>query len=393
MSRSSSQVTSPNLNLGDGTVSGPVSPRTLSSSADENFHRDESFPPFQFLNTTAGMPMETPLYQYAKEPTTSTGTVIVDDNGDMPNGQGYSDIQSDQLMPYQNMFQIFPFVQDPWTEPSMNPTPESLSPSDRPAPLSMEQQLGAGEAQRVANYQNSMRALEYRWLNGLSPNMVSNGSFPTIPHDLGYQDSNQNGKDDLYYKSERSSASGDIPGLCVGHGDDALAFTGGNQDDESPRYMKWEDASDEDVQAQLSQPLAGTSAFMANEGPSEFTFDSVPSRSKALFSTSRTAPRPSPLAPQSMTTIKKRKQRGTAVSSVENNQKPLQIVQEDGQGGSFASADFISPPRGARRKGPLSLAGRANAGMRRKNKDTCVQCRLNKRKVCFNNIILATLEI
>lgn len=392
MPRFSSQVTSPNLNLGDGpiegTVSGPVSPRTLSSSADEKFHSDESLPSFHLLNTT-GLPMETPFYQYPKGSTAPTDTVIVDDNGNIPSGQEYSDIQSDQLMPYQNMFQTFPFVQDSWTEGTVNPTPESLSPADNPVPLTMEQQLGTGEAQGFANYQNSMRALELRWLNGLSPpNMVSNESFPTIPHDLGYQDPNQNGKDDLHYKSESSSASGDIPGLCVGHGDDTLAFTEGNLDDENTRYAKWEDASDGDPQAQLSQPLTNTSALMTHDRPSVFTFDSVPSRSKASFPASqRTTPKPSPLALQSMATIKKRKQRGTSISLTENNQKPLQIVQEDGQGGSFASADFISPPRGARRKGPLSLAGRANAGMRRKNKDTCVQCRLNKRKVRFPFIL------
>jgi hypothetical protein len=86
---------------------------------------------------------------------------------------------------------------------------------------------------------------------------------------------------------------------------------------------------------------------------------------------------------QSAATVRKRKNRNSANSSDKSQVKPLQIVQEDGQGGAIASADFVSPPRGARRKGPLSMVGRANAGMRRKNKDTCVQCRLNKRKVSF----------
>lgn len=60
--------------------------------------------------------------------------------------------------------------------------------------------------------------------------------------------------------------------------------------------------------------------------------------------------------------------------------KPLRIVHEDGRGGSISSEDVLHQPRGARRKGPLTTVGRANAGLRRKNKDTCVQCRLNKRK-------------
>lgn len=380
--RSSSHDTPPNFHLADGpvegTVSGTVSPRTLSSSADENFHSDESLPPFQMLNNTAGMPMEAPLYQYSKEPTTATGTVIVDDTGEIPNGHGYSDAQPDQLMPFQNMFQFFPFTADPWADATMNSTPENVSPTDTSG-LSMGQQIGAGQAQRLANYQNSMRSLELRWLNGLPPHMVPNGPFPTTPQDLGYQNS-QVGKG-LHYKSETSSVSGDFPGVYVGASDDAPAFADRNLDGDNTQHTKWEGASDEDV----PQPLTNTPTFVVSEGPSDFAINSVPARSKGPSGASqRASTRPPPLALQSVATVRKRKQRSSTLPSEQNPPKPLQIVQEDGQGGSVASADFISPPRGARRKGPLSLAGRANAGMRRKNKDTCVQCRLNKRKVCYS---------
>ncbi len=98
------------------------------------------------------------------------------------------------------------------------------------------------------------------------------------------------------------------------------------------------------------------------------------------------------LAMQSVATVRKRKNRAAGSSMDQALPKPLQIVQEDGQGGSIASADFVSPPRGARRKGPLSMVGRANAGLRRKNKDTCVQCRLNKRKVSLKKVSLSITE-
>lgn len=392
-SRSSSHGTPPNFHLADapveGTVSGTVSPRTLSSSADENFHPDEPLPSFQLLNSTAGMPMGAPLYQYSKESTASTRTVIVDDTGEMPNGHGYSDVQSDPLMPFQNMFPFIPLVPDPWADATMNTTTETASPTDRSAPLPMGQPIATDEAQGLADYQNPMKSLELRWLNGLPPHLGFNGPFPANPQELSYQDRCQVGKDTWNYKSETSSVSGDFPGVCTGVNNGSPGFAEGNLGATNPRYMKWEDTSDEDVAADLSQPLTNTPAFVVSEDPSNFTVNSLPPRSKAPSATSqRTSSRSTPLSLQSVATVRKRKQRAAPIPSEQSNQKPLQIVQEDGQGGSIASADFISPPRGARRKGPLSLAGRANAGMRRKNKDTCVQCRLNKRKVC--NIYIST---
>lgn len=89
-----------------------------------------------------------------------------------------------------------------------------------------------------------------------------------------------------------------------------------------------------------------------------------------------------PLLCQPASTVRKRRQRNSIMGVEQPPQpKPLQIVQEDGMGGSISSEDFVAPPRGARRKGPLSIQSRVNAGARRKNKDTCVQCRLSKRKV------------
>lgn len=374
-SRCSSQVTSPKFSLPDGTVSSTVSPRTLPSSTDENLHPDESWPRFQLFNSSAaGMSTDASLfYPYAKEPAASTGTVIVDDSGDMANGQGLPDAHSD-LMCFQNMHmpQIFPFATDSLADATVNPT-AGAPPAEEPIPLSTIPPVGAKGANGFAD-QASMQSFDLPGPNGIP---ASGASFLPISQDIGFDD--PVGQDSLQYKSESSSVSGDFPGLYEfpysGTSDDAPAFADRSFDGDSLQYGKWS-ASDDDAPPEAPQQLP-TTAFMVSEELPESPVNPLPSRSKTA--SQRTATKP-PLAVQSVATVRKRRQRSGGFS--ENSAKPLQIVQEDGQGGSIASSDFISPPRGARRKGPLTTAARANAGMRRKNKDTCVQCRLNKRKVC-----------
>ncbi|OJD11397.1 hypothetical protein AJ78_07832 [Emergomyces pasteurianus Ep9510] len=58
----------------------------------------------------------------------------------------------------------------------------------------------------------------------------------------------------------------------------------------------------------------------------------------------------------------------------------IQIVQEDGLGGSLEPSAYIPAIPRARRNGPLTLDGRRNAAMRRKDKSVCVWCRLAKKK-------------
>lgn len=65
---------------------------------------------------------------------------------------------------------------------------------------------------------------------------------------------------------------------------------------------------------------------------------------------------------------------------------PLQIVQEDGQGGSVSGSSYkLTVASRARRMGPLSNTGRRDAAMRRKHKNVCVWCRLAKKKVIFHS--------
>lgn len=59
----------------------------------------------------------------------------------------------------------------------------------------------------------------------------------------------------------------------------------------------------------------------------------------------------------------------------------IQIVQEDGLGGAIAPSACMPPVARARRNGPLTLDGRRDAAMRRKDKSVCAWCRLAKKKV------------
>ncbi|KAE8371021.1 hypothetical protein BDV26DRAFT_154473 [Aspergillus bertholletiae] len=375
----------------EGTVSGTVSPRTLPSSADDNFQLDESWPHYQLFNAmTAGIPMEAPslLYPYSKE-SANSNTVIVDDVGELSQGHGLSDIPPEQFLAFQNMPQPFTFnAPDVWTEPSTHPSPESMANQTTSASIPLGPELSNKELNSVRDFQTPLRSLESRWLDSLESqlpsNMTSPASLATLPQGPGFFKEEKPGQDGFQYKSESSSVSGDF---STGVYECSYSATSDDVPALAERPLD-EEASWKGIQKdepEMAQPLQSATAFMVSETPSESFFVSVPSRSRASSSAAQRATARSPaLALQSIATVRKRKQRGSNQSLDLGQPKPLQIVQEDGQGGSIASADFVSPPRGARRKGPLTMVGRANAGLRRKNKDTCVQCRLNKRK-CDGN--------
>lgn len=381
-STSTSASTSPEkFSIPDGAVEGTVSsntvsPRTLPSSADDNFHLDESWPQFQLFNpmSAAAMPVEAPsmMYPYAKEPTASNNTVILDDGvGDSSSGQGFPspEFQSEQFMPFPNVPSTYSLVTEPWSETSAHAVPENVPLPQTQVPLSMESQLASKEIGPLRDFQGSMRSLESRWLDSLEAQLPTDmnvsSAFGIIPLDSGAQ--NQ-GQDRFQYNSESSSVSDDVPAAHE------CSFSATSEEIPTFAERQLDEVKDHDSSQQ-------TTAFMVSETPSDSFLISAPSRSRASSTSQRPSNRPTPLALQSVATVRKRKPRSSNISIDQSQPKPLQIVQEDGQGGSIASADFVSPPRGARRKGPLSMAGRANAGMRRKNKDTCVQCRLNKRKV------------
>ncbi|KAJ5818445.1 hypothetical protein N7474_004036 [Penicillium riverlandense] len=360
-----------NFNYTDGTIegtgSGTISPRTIPSSTDDNFHPDESWPQFQLINSVAGLGMpETPLlYPYGKGQNPSTGAVIIDDAGEMPHGHGFSNASAEAMMSFHQIPASFPLVPEPWADLTPDMSMNNVDPAQGSIPLSMESQQPKGSSLR--EFETASRSLELRWLDGLESQLqMTAGSLQT--NASAYQKNDQT--DHVQYKSENSSVSGDLSGLyeCSysSTSDDPPAFAEHQLDED-----EWKVITPDASSPEASQPVP---AFVVTETPIELLSDK-PSKSRTSSSAGQRA-----LAIQSPATVRKRKNRNSANSSDKTPAKPLQIVQEDGQGGAIASADFVTPPRGARRKGPLSMVGRANAGMRRKNKDTCVQCRLNKRK-------------
>ncbi|PYH43283.1 uncharacterized protein BP01DRAFT_393623 [Aspergillus saccharolyticus JOP 1030-1] len=366
-----------------GTVSATISPRTLPSSADDNFHLDESWPQFQLFNTiSVGIPREAGLlYPYIKEPVASTNTVIVEDSGDLPQGQGFPDVPSDQFVQFQALPRAFAFPSaDSWPEAPAACTDDITH--QTPMSLAIGPQ-SATKGVPMRSYHAHVRSLDSRWLDSLEAQLPSNMTSPTsmsIPQEAPYfkEEPKQDG---FQYKSASSSVSGDFSTMYDPYSattDGIPAFDDRALDDE------WKDTQSDDPPSDTAQPLQNATAFMVSENPADSYYVPVDSRPRAPSAPQRAPARPQALAMQSVATVRKRKQRNLSVNLDQAQPKPLQIVQEDGQGGSIASADFISPPRGARRKGPLSMVGRANAGLRRKNKDTCVQCRLNKRK-CDGN--------
>ncbi|KAJ5586936.1 uncharacterized protein N7459_002701 [Penicillium hispanicum] len=372
-------VTSDHFNYPDVTVegsgSGTISPRTLPSSTDDNFHPDETWPQFQLFNSvTAGMPLEAPLlYPYGKGPNPSNGAVIVEDVGEMSHGQGFSDAPAEAMM-FQQVPPSFPLMPEEWPD-----LPADISLENIPGQGAFSVDMTPQHGPKDTTFQSSTRSLESRWLTSLESQLpvtqMTPASLFTTPKN------GQTGQDGFQYKSESSSESGDVPNVYEGSysatGDEPPALVERQLEDDA----QWKITTPSSGSPEESQSMPKATAFMVSETPSESLISTVPSRSKNSISASqRASGRPMPLAMQSVATVRKRKNRNAQGSMDQGQPKPLQIVQEDGQGGSIASADFVSPPRGARRKGPLSMVGRANAGLRRKNKDTCVQCRLNKRK-------------
>lgn len=326
------------------------------------------------------MPTESPLlYPCAKDyhDNSPSNPLVVEDTGEPAQNQGYADaLQPNLAMSFHQMPQ-FPLMPSSWANATSTAPAENIV----PAPEN-------GGDQTLRNFQHTLGSLEWSWLGDMDAQapVQSTASLSAGLHDLGLEQDLQNGAEvsQTQQKSENSSASGDIPGLydfpCFTASGDTPAFTQQqSHQGVDMKHAQWKDKPQAGSPS-VSPGYRAATEFV-NGAPSE-SMVHFPLRASAVPLSRRNSVTRTPLSLQSMATVKKRKQKTPSISLEQPpSTKPLQIVQEDGKGGAVASADFVSPPRGARRKGPLSTAGRANAGMRRKNKDTCVQCRLNKRKV------------
>lgn len=337
-----------------------------------------------------GMPLDAPvLYPYAKDTAGTTGTIIVDDGGELGSRGGFSDLQSHQMASFQQLSQPVQYGSEAW-QGSLNNT-TSFVPSQFPISPPLEPQSENKDVEMPV----SSAAVDQQWFTGLempvAPSLTT--SFPPVSKGPGAYDESQQVKSEPQNETQSPSLPEDVSGVLQSSysvtNDSIGAFADHQVKEENSQALEWKDSSPDDASSETSPVFPKISAFMVSQGSSDIPQTSFPSNPGSVTTTavSHGGARHIPLALQPASAARKRKQRESVMNVEQINQpKPLQIVQEDGLGGSISSEDFVSPPRGARRKGPLSTIGRANAGLRRKNKDTCVQCRLNKRKVCFESI-------
>jgi hypothetical protein len=352
-------------------VGGPFGSRVLPVSSRESRNLDESWTQFHSTDAVAGMPMNASVfYSFAKNPTGSTGTVIIDDTDDLVRGGAFCDVQSDQI-PLEHLSNNFQNGGDAWSTPLISATSYSISPP-----------LESFGDEKDLDLEVPELAVDPRWFADTvdrrsRPTLVS--TIPVPSPNLDFYDGSQKATE-----LEHGPGSPSLPEDVLGRFDtwySASSFAERQVKEEESPNMEWDHSPTEDSPLDTSKSLSTESISNSSRNSLELSPIGLPSICEGVPATTRpNKVRPARLVFQSVTRRRKQKNAATVVEQI-HQPKPLQIVQEDGQGGAIASEDFVSPPRGARRKGPLSTVGRANAGLRRKNRDTCVQCRLNKRKV------------
>lgn len=214
---------------------------------------------------------------------------------------------------------------------------------------------------------------------------MSVGSFPVLPQDVSVYGRPQPVKPEPHMGSRSPSIHSNGVAVSI-DSDNSIASSNLSLTsesivkDEQLQILQWDEPVSPEKSLESSPVFPKVNGFMVSEDTSDIPQMSLEQERRNIVGSRHT---PSAFQPASV--ARKRKHRNSSIVNIDQIQqpRPLQIVQEDGLGGAIPSEDFVCPPRGARRKGPLTIVGRANAGLRRKNKDTCVQCRLNKRKVCF----------
>ncbi|KAA8641761.1 Zn(II)2Cys6 transcription factor domain-containing protein [Aspergillus tanneri] len=376
-----------------GTIGATVNSRSL-LSADDSFHLDKSCPHYQlFNNMAAGVSLEAPLlYRYTKGFTTAGNTVIVKDVGNLPQDTGLSYSPPGQFLSFQNSSQAFQFPStETWDEPSTSLSADQ-KPNQVPNEIPIAVSTGSRQLNKGLNALCSIHeptlSLESCSLQSLESQLPINmpaAPLPLAELDPSFCGENNGEEDGSQYNLESLFGSGDFSAIyeCSysAASDEIPAFPERKLDEDST----WNVSQNGDAApSEIIPRLRGARALVVGETAPENLLTPAPSMSRAPSNVAqRLTPRPQSLGLQSVATVRKRKQCGPSLS-LDSQPNLLQIVQENGQNGSIASADFDSPLRRARRTGPLTMVGRTNAGLRRRKKDTCVQCRLRKRK-CDGN--------
>lgn len=313
--------------------------------------------------------------QYPKNALGRNATVIVDD-GERGMDAGLTDYQrARSLSAYQRLRQSVSYnhnvghnKQHGWRNSVSYPT--SFAPTQFPISPPLEAQSETSMPGATLNQQ---------WF----PNTdMSVGPFAVLPQDVSVYSRPQPVKPEPQSGSRSPSihSNGVAVSIDLNHSiaSSGLPLSTENSVKDEQIILQWDEPVSPEKSLESSPEFPKVNGFMVSEDTSD-----IPQISLEQERRNHVGSRRAPSAFQPASVARKRKQRNSSIVNIDQIQqpRPLQIVQEDGLGGAISSEDFVCPPRGARRKGPLTIVGRANAGLRRKNKDTCVQCRLNKRKV------------
>ncbi|PCG96285.1 Hypothetical protein PENO1_030890 [Penicillium occitanis (nom. inval.)] len=360
-------------------VGGTFSPRTH-QSVDDNLLSDNAWSQFQLSHTNGlVMPLDS-VYsnQYPKNALGRNATVIVDD-GERAMDAGLTDYQrARSFSAYQRLRQSVSYnhnvshnKQHGWRNSVSYPT--SFAPTQFPISPPLEAQSETSMPGATLNQQ---------WF----PNAdMSVGPFAVLPQDVSVYSRPQPVKPEPQTGSRSPSihSNGVAVSLDLNNSiaNSGLPLSTENSVKDEQLILQWDEPVSPEKSLESSPEFPKVNGFMVSEDTSD-----IPQMSLEQERRNHVGSRHTPSAFQPASVARKRKQRNSSIVNIDQIQqpRPLQIVQEDGLGGAISSEDFVCPPRGARRKGPLTIVGRANAGLRRKNKDTCVQCRLNKRK-CDGN--------
>ncbi|PGH17935.1 hypothetical protein AJ79_00834 [Helicocarpus griseus UAMH5409] len=303
-----------------------------------------------------------------------------------PHEQSFASDHPSRFQPVHESEGFFQDLRRSWPSPSsLEEEPASRPLTYKQTTIQTDDDASSAEEKRAAgDYSVSyfpLPGIEYPVCVGYPDPDAVTSPLPDSSSKLSTPDSLDQENNQYYFVPKKEPRY--VPDKSDGLFSDAHFFLdGGSQGAPSGQYTQWRNDSPVEELHSLSQTAQTSPLSDTREELPSYT-STPPERS---FDITLTGP-PSkgashkPNQGKRATTTRKRKSRD--VGEVEN--KPvktmaIQIVQEDGLGGSLEPSACIPAVPRARRNGPLSLDGRRDAAMRRKDKSVCVWCRLAKKK-------------
>lgn len=262
------------------------------------------------------------------------------------------------------------------TDAQLQSTAQAHIPTPRVSPPS----LSAGNDQSLRN--NGPSCAPVVSDSGVAPGInYSRASLSVLP------------SADLIAKQQRSrelesgsnsydhSDEGNLQSASTNRESDVLHSESGSDSvsQDATHYVDWCNYSPQDSPPLLQSLQVSPTGNIGQDSASLSSSDNPPELLLGEPSLGGEMPRPGTLPATSGS--RKRKARNTTTAEKPVKSVAIQIVQEDGLGGSISPSACVPAVARARRNGPLSVDGRRDAAMRRKDKTVCLWCRLAKKKV------------